>query len=95
MANIFSSHGSDPNGRAFLIDDTGNVLGAALTESWVEPVPTRFDVDEFRRVYGKLDDDIDILDIGYWNPDGKYIEPEPEFREHAFRVANDPTYEGM
>lgn len=87
MANIYSSHGSHPDdGRAFLIDENGVILETTLTDSWEQPIPDRFDVNEFRQAYGILDDHIDILDIGYWNPDGKYIEAEPDFREHAFRV---------
>ena len=63
-----------------VIDDKGNVLSHELDDEWEQPIPVQFDVDEFRKTYGQLASDIDILDIGYSNPDGQYEPPSSEWR---------------
>ena len=86
MANIYSSHGSGPGCLAFVINDSGKVLDTTLEDSWDRPIPARFDADEFRQTYGtKLDEHIDIMDIGYWNPDREYLEACPNFRLEALQ----------
>ena len=74
---IISSHGH------FQIDENGEVLSHEVSPSWDAPIPISFDVDEFRRTYGRLDGAIDILDIGYTMPDGEYEPPEPDFRANV------------
>lgn len=41
-----------------------------------------FDLDEWRKFYGRedLDEEFDILDLGYWLKGGTYEPPEPTWR---------------
>ena len=71
---IHSSYGD------FVIDERGNVLSHELDDGWDQSIPVQFDVDEFRMTYGRLDTDIDVLDIGYTKPDGQYEPPSSEWR---------------
>lgn len=41
-----------------------------------------FDITEYRARYGKVHNEIDILDIGYWVQNGKeFVEPDFKYRE--------------
>ena len=61
--------------------------GIALPWSQRRPPIFAFNVLEFRRHYGytvqEMPATVDILDIGYWLPDGTYEAPEPDYREMA------------
>ena len=72
MSIIHSSHGE------FTIDELGRVLEANIGPSWDAPIPTKFDVDKFKTMWGELEHEIDILSIGYWNPDNTYEPPIDE-----------------
>jgi len=79
MIKIFTSIGRKSDCLGFLINPDGTI-----DENFTEPESfiglERFDVAEFIQTYGKLDDEIDILDIGYWYDGGKYEPAEAEFR---------------
>lgn len=79
QVTIYTSHGRDSDCAGFLIRPNGEVV-ECLCPAWEGMVPQRFDTSEFVKTYGKLDDGIDILDIGYWLSDGTYEPPEPDFR---------------
>jgi hypothetical protein len=78
MATVYSSHGTVE------IDDGGAVVAVDLDTSadgWTFPLPVRFDVAEYLQHYGgNVPGGFDILDIGYWDASGRYIEPETDFR---------------
>ena len=77
---ILSSHGH------FVIDENGLVLSHELDlgpDGWGQPIPAHFDVAEFIQTYGKLTESIDVLDIGYTNPDGQYEPPASGWRAMA------------
>ena len=40
-----------------------------------------FNLHEYYKTYGKLDDEFDILDLGYWNSESKYIHPDYDWRK--------------
>jgi hypothetical protein len=59
--------------------DSNDAEGTAGYENIV-----RFDVDEYRKHYGEVQD-TDILLIGFWYTEGgveKYAEPEHDYRTH-------------
>lgn len=69
---ILSSHGH------LVIDENGIVISHELElgpDGWEQPIPAHFDVAEFIQTYGSLRESIDVLDIGYTNPDGRYEPP--------------------
>lgn len=85
--HIWSSNGE------IIIDETGAILDSITYLGGEFPAFTRFDTAEFMQCYGKLDDDMDILDIGTWHmEDGveKYIPAEPEVREHIQFCMDNP-----
>ena len=41
----------------------------------------QFDLAEYEATYGYRDSHYDILDLGYWEYDSTYVEPEQEFRD--------------
>lgn len=71
-------HGS--HGTLFINPTTGLVTSCQMGDAdwWAR----RFDVQEYLRHYGfkQLPDFIDVLDIGYWDTDGKYTPPERDYR---------------
>ena len=84
--SIWSSNGH------IVIDENGNILDLKLYVGGELPPITRFDVEEYRATYGKLDESIDILDIGYWyGTDNTYEPAEPDFRQHVRDCDADPT----
>lgn len=65
------------------IDHDGAILDIRWDEEedrYLEDI-ARFDLDEFYRYYGHLDQEYDILDLGYWDKKGKYFPPEPSYRK--------------
>lgn len=71
------------NGEIF-IDNSGNVLDRIFSTDIVHRKIYKFDVEEFKKRYGHLDPQIDILDIGYWTiVDGKdhFEPPVQEWRD--------------
>lgn len=74
---VSSSHGQ------FVIDCSGRILQVD-DESGELPNVTRFDVAEWEKYWGrKLDDSLDILDLGYWYDDKgteRYEEPAHDWR---------------
>lgn len=75
---IWSSNGN------FAIDEHGDILDRVLYVGGELPPITRFDVEEYRATYGKLDESIDILDIGYWyGPNDTYEPADPDFRKQV------------
>ena len=78
--SILSSHGH------LVIDENGIVLSHELElgpDAWEQPIPTHFDVEEFIKTYGELSKCLDVLDIGYTNPDGQYEPPVSGWRAMA------------
>jgi len=66
----------------FIIDEAGNVLETCVDASFgLKPV--KFDVAEYVAFWGKLDDSIDVLDIGYTLENGEVVEAVADFREEA------------
>lgn len=85
--HIWSSNGE------IIIDETGAILDSITYLGGEFPAFTRFDTAEFVQCYGKLDNDIDILDIGMWHmKDGveKYEPAEPDFRKQVQDCLNNP-----
>lgn len=76
---IHSTHGD------FHVNDIGLPLN--FHELWeaLSVQIIKFDFDEYKRTYEKLDSEFDILDLGYWYKasDGtlEYEAPEPDFRK--------------
>jgi len=66
-----------------IVDDIGKVVecrdNADATDEDNYRDIARVDVDEYAKHYGQMES-TDILDIGYWNADGLYEPPEPDFR---------------
>jgi len=62
-------------------------IPVSLYETWqmMQVKILCFDLWEYKRVYGKLEDEYDVLDLGYWwtTSDGtlEYEKPDPNFRE--------------
>ena len=90
---VQSSHGT------FTIDDEGRPIHVRIDTDDLDSANvltsiTRFDLDEYRLAYGRLDEEYDVLDLGYWYAGG-YEPPaydwRAEFRPHAF----DPIRLGM
>lgn len=80
IAHVTSSHGLK-DGVAFDIDaGTGRVLRAYVNISEFGEPPARFDVDEYRKMFGKVPDVLDILEIGYVLFSGKVVEPDKNYR---------------
>jgi len=76
---IYGSHGT------LTIDDHGTIIARNNDPHSDENYDfiERFDVDEYRKYAGKLED-TDILLIGYWCHDGAY---EPAEEEHRNLIA--------
>jgi hypothetical protein len=94
---IHSSHAKDEDGKnyAFLIDSDGTVIESNVDESF-GCTPVKFDTAEFIAYYGKLNSDIDVLDIGYTCDDGTQEPPEWEWRKQAaLCVIFDECYPNM
>ena len=36
----------------------------------------RFDLSEYKKHYGNVDTEYDIIDVGFWHADGSYVPPE-------------------
>jgi len=74
---VHSTHGD------FEIEEHGFPLN--FHELWeaLDVKIAKFDLDEYRQHYGKLDEGFDILDLGYWYSasDGtlEYEKPERDF----------------
>ena len=70
----------------FIIDELGYVITTQVQLDWkYDTQPSRFDVVEYLKRNPVLEDIIDILEIGYWRNDGKYIAYEKEFVEWTQR----------
>lgn len=76
---IRSSHGLIGD-RAFLIDQTGQIIEVSVRVLDFGPLPEVFDVEEYQSFYSRLDDSIDICDIGYSLADGTKVKPVADFR---------------
>jgi hypothetical protein len=91
---VQSSHGRlriDDEGRpVHLWIDTDDLASANVLASI-----RRFDLDEFRRTYGRLDDEFDVLDLGYWHGGDCYEPPAYEWRASFRPQAFDPIRLGM
>jgi hypothetical protein len=80
---LISSHGSitakdDGN------NETATVIECDLGIDWDTPYPVTIDIKEWKNKYPDEDPfkaDHDILDFGYWDETGEYIEPCEEWRE--------------
>ena len=82
MAIVHSSHGEfeiDENGIVIKFD--ANPEADADYHNYV-----RFDLPEYKKHYGELDTEYDILDLGFWQKDGSYEAPEKDFRERVARI---------
>ena len=82
MAIVHSSHGD------FVIDENGIVTkfkAEAEAEADYRNY-VRFDLPEYKRHYGELDTEYDILDLGFWKKDGSYEPPEKDFRDRVARI---------
>lgn len=81
---------SSSHGYAVVTRETGEVIQWVIECQEPDcPVnPVRFDVQEWRAYHWSLDDDVnpeevddlDILDIGYWDTAGRFTGPEHEWR---------------
>jgi len=71
-----------------------DAINAALYEPYDGVRINRFDLDEYKKTYGKLDTEYDILDLGYWHivlklvngdmvPRNEYVGPDKGFRERV------------
>ena len=82
MAIVHSSHGD------FVIDENGIVIkfkAEAEAEADYHNY-VRFDLPEYKKHYGELDTEYDILDLGFWKKDGSYEPPEKDFRDRVARI---------
>jgi hypothetical protein len=82
MAIVHSSHGEfeiDENGIVIKFD--ANPEAEADYHNYV-----RFDLPEYKKHYGELDTEYDILDLGFWKKDGSYETPEKDFRDRVARI---------
>ncbi len=71
---VSGSHG------AIVVDwNTGDVQAYNCTDMYIHIV--KFDVNAYRKEHGDTEpNQIDILDIGYWNRDGGYEERVKDWR---------------
>ena len=79
---VHSSHGD------FVIDENG-IVTKFKAGGWVQPDYhnyVRFDLPEYKKHYGELDTEYDILDLGFWKKDGSYEPPEKDFRDRVARI---------
>lgn len=93
MIKILSSWGH------LLADNYGNVVGAEVPqESGLQDVK-KFDLQEFKRWYPKFTgkgpapdfEEYDILWLGYWLPNGFYVEPADDYRRDIFNPQEMPS----
>jgi hypothetical protein len=86
---VHSSHGD------FVIDENGIVTKFKAEESASQSDAeaeadyhnyVRFDLPEYKKHYGELDTEYDILDLGFWKKDGSYEPPEKDFRDRVARI---------
>ena len=85
---IHSSH-ANGDAAAFVASAGGYVLKSNVTDEFGS-LPARFDTYEFIKHYNKLDQDIDILDIGYTDHDSVYTPPDHDFRAYILTEFNKP-----
>ncbi len=80
---------SSSNGSLEVNRETGEVIECFLSDGGegIDQI-AKFDLDEWKKRYEtELPDSIDILDLGYWQKDGKYESPEKSWRlEHRTMV---------
>lgn len=72
MITIYSSD------NKFKISDEGEIL-----KSDYESEIVKFDTKEFKKYYGYLNKNIDILDIGFWINSGLYSPADEFFRNEV------------
>jgi hypothetical protein len=82
------------------IDDEGHVVHARvdtddLRSATVLASIRRFDIGEYGLTYGRPDDEVDILDLGYWHGGDGYEPPAYEWRASFRPYAFDPNRLGM
>jgi hypothetical protein len=84
MTTAYSSHGN------FVFDNlTGKVLKNNLKSEFGQ-MPLTVDIDEYKSYYGyPMQNDVDVLDIGYWTLDGIYTPPIYEWREELKQLKLD------
>ena len=77
-STVYSSHGNLTIGRV-----TGEVIEKVVESDEENPFPiAKFDLEEWKKHYQKeVHDSFDILDLGYWDDEGAYVEPEPFHRQ--------------
>lgn len=94
FGTVFSSHGT------FSIDENGFVImfiqdGADTQDTKHLHTVRRFNLEEYRRTYKKVDYQFDILDLGYWYreslDDGdEYAQPAHDWRkDRRLEAANE------
>lgn len=94
--DIRCDHALHGGAWAFVIDQSGQILEISLdVASWDAPIPVRFDTKEYYNFYKRLDPTIDILDIGYYLPDGKLEKPEADFRLNVIKEMADELAERL
>jgi hypothetical protein len=91
---VHSSHGT------LRIDDEGQVVHVRidtddLASANVLASIRRFDLVEYGLTYGRLDDEVDILDLSYWPGGEGYEPPAYEWRASHRPYAFDPVRLGM
>lgn len=75
-------------------DDQGNVIEKDLYEQ--EPCylsnAVRFDIEEWDNWYERYTEksspkpsDFDVLELGFWNADGKYNNPDTDWRNNLYK----------
>lgn len=76
MKTIYSSHGT------ITIDNQGFILRIEYDGGDDDAFDDieQFDLNEYQLHYGYLDEEYDILDLGYWKKNGVYVDPVESFR---------------
>lgn len=78
----FTAIVSSSHGQITINYNTGYVISCVGDKKGELKKIVKFDIEEYRKYYGKVHDSYDILNLGYWNNEGVYEDPCQDWREN-------------